>query len=260
MIQFPDINPIALQVGPISIYWYGIAYVVGILLGLSYAKYLSEKYNLEITPKLLDDYLVYLIIGVIGGGRIGYILIYNPAQYLANPLEILQIRSGGMSFHGGVIGVGILSYIFCRRNFIKFLSLIDVVSIVAPIAIFFGRIANFINGELYGRVTLVPWGVVFPGEIYSRHPSQIYEAFFEGIILLIIMYLSSRKIKQTGYNTGIFLVLYHVFRILCELFREPDIQLGFIISEISMGQLLSVPLLILGIYFIRRSQCQLNQK
>jgi len=260
MIQFPDINPIALQIGPIAIYWYGIAYVVGILLGLSYAKHLSGKYNLDITSKLLDDYLVYLIIGVIAGGRIGYIMIYDPVRYFSNPLEILQIRSGGMSFHGGVVGVGILSYIFCRRNSVKFLSLTDIVSIVAPIAIFFGRIANFINGELYGRVTVVPWGVVFPGEIYPRHPSQIYEAFFEGIILLIAMYLSSRKIKQKGYNTGIFLVLYHVFRICCELFREPDIQLGFIISKMSMGQLLSIPLLILGVYFIRRSQCQLNQK
>jgi phosphatidylglycerol:prolipoprotein diacylglycerol transferase len=260
MITFPDINPVAVQIGPIAIYWYGISYVVGILLGLSYAKHLSKKYSLDLTEKLLDDYLVYLIIGVILGGRIGYILLYDPIRYFTNPLEIFQIRSGGMSFHGGVLGVGVLSYVFCKRNNIRFLALTDVVSIVAPIAIFFGRIANFINGELYGKVTSEPWGVLFPGEVQGRHASQIYEAFFEGVILLIIMYLASKKTRQIGYNTGIFLIFYHIFRIFCELFREPDIQLGFIISEISMGQLLSMPFLILGLYFINRSQCQLNQK
>ena len=260
MIAFPDINPVAVQIGPISIYWYGIAYVVGILLGLSYAKQLSKKYSLDLTARLLDDYLIYLIIGVILGGRIGYILMYDPIRYFANPLEMLQIRSGGMSFHGGVLGVAALSYVFCKRNNIKFLALTDVISIVAPIAIFFGRIANFINGELYGRVTSEPWGVLFPNEIHARHPSQIYESFLEGVVLLIIMYSTTKKIRQIGYNTGIFLIFYHVFRIFCELFREPDIQLGFIISKVSMGQLLSIPFLILGLYFINRSQCQLNQK
>ena len=245
MIIFPDINPVALQIGPISVYWYGIAYVVGILSGLSYAKILSLKYSLYITPKLLDDYLVYLIIGIIIGGRVGYMMIYDPTRYI----EIFQIRNGGMSFHGGVIGVAFFNYIFCKRNNISFLSLTDIVSVVAPIAIFCGRIANFVNGELYGRVTLMPWGVVFPSDTtHARHPSQIYEAFFEGIILFAIMYFASKKIKQTGYNTGIFLIFYSIFRIFCELFREPDIHLGFIISEISMGQLLSIPFLILGLY------------
>ena len=203
MIAFPNLNPVALTIGPIAIYWYGIAYVVGILMGLSYAKRLSIKYSLEVTPKLLDDYLVYLIIGVILGGRIGYIMMYDPAKYV----EIFEIRNGGMSFHGGVIGVGLLSYLFCKRNKISFLSLTDIVSIVAPIAIFFGRIANFVNGELYGRITSMPWGIIFPNDIeHARHASQIYEAFFEGIILLIIMYFASKKVKQMGYNTGIFLV------------------------------------------------------
>ena len=255
MIVFPDINPVALQIGPIAIYWYGIAYAVGILLGLSYAKQLSIKYSLDLTTKLLDDYLVYLIIGVILGGRIGYILMYDPMRYFANPVEILQIRSGGMSFHGGILGVGLLSYAFCKRNKVNFLALTDVVSIVAPIAIFFGRIANFINGELYGKITSMPWGVIFPNDIHSRHPSQIYEAFLEGIILLIIMYFAGRKILQRGRSTGVFLIFYHVFRIFCELFREPDVQLGFVISKISMGQLLSMPFLILGLYL-----CQLNRK
>jgi len=252
---FPDINPVALHIGPITIYWYGIAYVVGILLGLSYAKKLSMKYSLDLTTKLLDDYLVYLIIGIILGGRIGYILIYDPMMYFADPVAMLRIRNGGMSFHGGVVGVGIVSYIFCKRNQINFLVLTDLVSIVAPIAIFCGRIANFINGELYGKITSMPWGVIFLNDIHPRHPSQIYEAFFEGIILLIIMYFASKKIKQKGYSTGIFLVFYHIFRIFCELYREPDVQLGFIVSKISMGQILSMPFLILGIYL-----CQLNRK
>jgi phosphatidylglycerol:prolipoprotein diacylglycerol transferase len=252
MIRFPDINPVAFQIGPIAFYWYGVAYVIGIMFGMSYAKYLSKKYNLNITCKLLDDYLVYLIIGVILGGRIGYIIIYDPSRYI----EIFVIRNGGMSFHGGVVGVGLLSYVFCQKNKISFISLTDIVSIVAPIAIFFGRIANFINGELYGRITSVPWGVVFPNDVqHTRHASQIYEAFFEGIVLLGIMYFTSSKIKQVGYSTGIFLVFYHIFRIFCEFFREPDIHIGFIISTISMGQLLSVPFLILGLYL-----CRLNQK
>ena len=256
MIAFPDISPVALQIGSVSIYWYGVAYVVGILLGLSYAKRLASAYSFDITPKLLDDYLVYSIIGVILGGRIGYIIMYDPIRYFLSPIEIFQIRSGGMSFHGGVVGVALLSYIFCRRNKINFLSLTDIVSSVAPIAIFFGRIANFVNGELYGRITSMPWGVVFPDDVqHARHPSQIYEAFFEGMILLIIMSFASNKIRQRGYNTGLFLVFYHVFRIFCEFFREPDMHLGFIISKISMGQLLSVPFLILGLYL-----CRLNQK
>jgi len=175
MIVFPDIDPIAFSFGPISVYWYGIAYTFGILLGLYYAKKLSKNYSLEITPKMLDDYLLYLVIGVIVGGRLGYVFMYDPIKYLMNPLEILQIRNGGMSFHGGLIGVGLVSYIFSIRYKISFLSLVDIVSIVTPIGIFFGRIANFINGELYGRITDLPWAIQFPMDIYhGRHPSQIY--------------------------------------------------------------------------------------
>jgi phosphatidylglycerol:prolipoprotein diacylglycerol transferase len=256
MIAFPDINPVALQIGPVSVYWYGIAYVVGILGGLFYAKRFSSTHSLDVTPKLLDDYLTYLIIGIILGGRVGYVLIYDPVRYFLNPIEIIQIRNGGMSFHGGVIGVSLLSYIFCRNNKINFLSLTDIISIVAPIAIFFGRAANFINGELYGKITSMPWGVIFLDDMHHvRHPSQIYEALLEGIILCIIMYYASQNIRQKGYNTGIFLVFYHIFRIFCEFFREPDIHLGFIISKISMGQLLSIPFLILGLYL-----CRLNPR
>ena len=248
------IDPVALQIGSISIYWYGIAYVVGILLGLSYAKFLSRKYSLVLTPKSLDDFLIYLVAGIILGGRLGYVLMYDYTRYFDNPLEILEIRNGGMSFHGAIIGVGLVSYLFCRKNTIQFLSLTDIISIVSPIGLFFGRIANFINGELHGRITDVPWSVD------SRHPSQIYEAVSEGLILFVIMYFASKRLKQTGYNTGIFLVFYHIFRIFCELFREPDVQLGFIVGKVSMGQLLSIPFLILGIYFIKRSQCLLSQK
>jgi len=252
MISFPIIDPVAFKIGAFEIYWYGIAYLCGIFFGLFYAKHLSKKYYLTITPQLLDDYLIYLIIGIIFGGRIGYIIMYNPQDYI----NILKIRDGGMSFHGGIIGVGLTSYLFCIRNKIKFLSLTDIVSIVAPIGIFFGRIANFINGELYGRTTQVSWGITFPNDpLNSRHPSQLYEAFSEGIMLLVIMYFASRKIKQTGCNTGIFLVSYSLFRMFCELFREPDIHIGFIISNISMGQLLSFPLLILGLFL-----CLLNRK
>lgn len=255
-----SIDPIALQIGPIAIYWYGISYAIGILLGIQYAVSISKKFSLNITPSQLESFLVYLIIGIILGGRLGYVIIYDPMQYVEHPLEIFKIRNGGMAFHGAVVGVALLTFLFCKKHKIRFLELTDIIAIVAPIGIGFGRIGNFINGELYGRITTMPWGVSFPSDPnHLRHPSQVYESFLEGLVLFIIMYWTSKKIKETGYNTGIFLVFYHLFRIICEFFREPDIQLGFLFAKVTMGQILSIPFLILGLYYIKGSQCQSRQ-
>jgi phosphatidylglycerol:prolipoprotein diacylglycerol transferase len=260
VVKFPDIDPVAVQLGPISIYWYGIAYVIGILCGLQYAKYLSKKHHCVFTETLLDSFVTYFIIGMILGGRLGYIVIYDLTRYIFNPMEILNIRNGGMSFHGAVIGIGAVTYIFCVKHKIKIFTLTDLISIVAPIGIFFGRIANFINAELYGRYTDFCLGIIFPTDKTGpRHPSQLYEAFFEGVVLFVIMYFASKKLRHIGYNTGVFLIFYSIFRIFCEFFRDPDSQLGFIIFKISMGQILSIPLLIIGVSLLIGAKCRLKR-
>jgi phosphatidylglycerol:prolipoprotein diacylglycerol transferase len=247
---YPEIDPVAIQLGPISVYWYGLSYAVGIIIGLWYAKRLINKHNLQLTERDLDNFSVSVILGMIFGGRLGYVLLYDFQKYLSNPQDILAIRDGGMSFHGAVIGIAISTLIFSWRNKIRLLLLTDLVTIVAPIGIFLGRIANFINCELYGRQTDFWTGVLFPFDSVPRHPSQLYEAFLEGVVLFFIMVLSSKKVHYEGFSTGVFLVFYSLFRIFCELFREPDAQIGFIIANVSMGQLLSIPLLLIGLMLI----------
>ncbi len=261
MITFPSIDPVAITIGPFSIYWYALSYIVGIFGGLFYAGKISEKYSLNITKKHLDTLFTYVVLGIIIGGRSGYVLIYDPLKYLENPSEIFQTYKGGMSFHGGFAGFILASYIFCRIHKIEYFKLMDLAAIVTPFAIFLGRVANFINGELYGRVTDVPWAMIFPdSDGLPRHPSQLYEASLEGVLLLLIMYFASKKLHKTGYNIGVFLIFYSSFRIFCEFFREPDIQIGFVVSGITMGQLLSIPTLILGTYFYLRSACRSVKK
>ncbi|MFY9589152.1 prolipoprotein diacylglyceryl transferase [Rickettsia endosymbiont of Halotydeus destructor] len=251
---FPNINPILFSIGPLAVSWYSLSYVMGILLGWWYAGKIIRKFDLIITKKNLDDFVTFAIIGIIIGGRLGYVLLYNPHKYLANPIEILKTYEGGMSFHGGTIGLVIAAYFFCKKYNISLLSLADIIATIAPIGLFFGRIANFINGELYGRVTNSSLGVIFPNsDLQPRHPSQLYEAFFEGFILFLILAYSVFKyktIKKQGLTFGIYLVVYSLFRIIIEIFREPDIQIGFIFDTLTMGQILSFPMLLLGIYLI----------
>jgi phosphatidylglycerol:prolipoprotein diacylglycerol transferase len=248
-IPFPDIDPVALQIGPLAIRWYSLAYLTGFLAGWRYALYLCGFQEGKKPNKTdIDDFLPWAVIGVILGGRLGYVLFYQSALYASNPLDAFKVWEGGMSFHGGALGVIAALLIYAWKHKIELLRLSDIVCAVVPIGLFFGRIANFINGELYGRPTDQPWGVVFPmGGEMPRHPSQLYEAVLEGLILFIILNVLARKKCEPGIVTGTFLAGYGGFRLFIEQFREPDAHLGFIVAEISMGQLLSVPMIALGV-------------
>ena len=248
-----NLNPIIFDFGILSLRWYSLAYILGIVFGWWYGKKIiffinnrnKKNYNLD----LFDDYITYIIISVIIGGRLGYVLFYNIEYFFSNPIEIFFIWNGGMSFHGGLLGVIIGTIIFSKENNFDKLVLLDVVSCVAPVGIFFGRLANFINAELYGKPTDVPWAVIFPlVDNQGRHPSQIYEALLEGALLFFILNLI---IKKTSYKKGIcaaiFLIFYSISRIISEFFREPDIQVGYIFNYISMGSLLSFFMFGLGI-------------
>lgn len=290
-MQFPNIDPVILPIGPFAISWYSLSYVAGVIIGwiiinkiidiqLSFPKNSPSK--LSLTKKNIEDYITWVIIGIIIGGRIGYVFFYNPEKYLNNPIEILKTYEGGMSFHGGITGFIIITYLFCKKHKIKFFELTDLCSIVAPIGLFFGRIANFINAELYGKVTTMPWGIIFPySDGLPRHPSQLYEAALEGLILFIIMFYSSYKFGILSKNyvsnnikinsktphplpntdgfkyspgrlSGIFLFFYANFRSVIEFFREPDITVGYIYHIFTMGQLLCLPMILLGLYLFMR--------
>ena len=254
-IDFPNIDPIAFSIGPFDIRWYALAYLTGFLGGWRYALYMAELNTPHRPNKTdIDDFLPWAVLGVILGGRIGYTLFYQFDYYASDPLAILKVWQGGMSFHGGVAGVIGSLLIFSLKRKINVLRLSDIVCTAAPIGIFLGRIANFINGELYGRVTDAPWGVVFPrGGSDPRHPSQIYEALGEGLILglLLLILLHQKRVREPpGILTGVFLAGYGLVRFMVEFVREPDAHLGFIIAHISMGQILSLPLILLGVSVI----------
>ena len=246
-----NFDPVAIQIFSVEIRWYSLAYIVGILLGWFFAKkfFISDP---KINEKF-DDYITYLILGVIIGGRLGYILFYNFNFYLYNPLDIFKVWQGGMSFHGGLLGIIIATIVFSKKNHQNLFSYLDIVSFVAPIGIFFGRIANFINSELYGIQTNVPWAVKFTqvDNLY-RHPSQLYEALLEGIILfLILLYFKNKDFAKTpGFISGLFLIFYSFFRFLIEFYRVPDEQLGYLMLNLTMGQLISLIFLIFGFYLI----------
>ena len=247
-----NLDPIIINFGFLEIRWYSLAYIFGIFLGFYYAKYLIKKfwYKENINVQVLDNFLIYLILGIILGGRLGYILFYNFNYYYQNPLEILFLWRGGMSFHGGVIGVLIASLIFAKKNNVKILVLTDIVVCATPIGIFLGRIANFINGELYGKKTFSDYGVIFPKiDIEPRHPSQLYEAILEGLILFFLLniILKFKKKLFNGELSCYFLIFYSIFRIISELFREPDKHIGYIIFNISLGTIISFSFLIFGI-------------
>jgi len=253
-IAFPTIDPILFELGPLAVRWYSLAYIAGLLLGWRYMVWMAAQAPASVSRDDVDDFLVWAILAVVLGGRIGYVLFYNFEYYSANPSQILQVWQGGMSFHGGLLGVALATFWFCRQRKIDALRFFDMVATAAPIGLLLGRIANFINAELYGRPTDVSWGVVFPGGgNVPRHPSQLYESALEGLVLLIILYLLFRneKIRQrTGVLAGVFLIGYGIARSIAELFREPDIQLGFLFGGTTMGQWLSAPMWIGGAWLI----------
>ena len=253
-----NFDPVAFQIFSIEIRWYSLAYIIGILLGWLYCKKKLIKDNN--VPNLFDDYITFLIIGMIIGGRLGYVLFYNFNYYLKNSFEIFAIWNGGMSFHGAVIGIIIASLFFSNKKKINNFTYLDLVSLSAPIGIFFGRIANFINSELYGRPTEVAWSVKFKlVDGINRHPSQLYEAFFEGVILFIILnYLYKRYYStKPGAISGLFLIFYSFFRFLIEFFRNPDSQIGYLTFNLTMGQLISIIFLIMvGILFFYKKNEQ----
>lgn len=255
-LAFPTIDPVAVEIGPVSIRWYALSYAVGLLLGWQYVRYLAGRCIAGLTRQNADDLLVFGTLGVLVGGRLGYVLFYQPSFYFENPQEIPLIWQGGMSFHGGALGVLIATILYCRVKRIGLLSVADAVCAQVPIGLFLGRIANFINGELFGRPSDLPWAMVFPaGGPEPRHPSQLYEAVLEGLILFVILAVavhSRRVVQRPGTVAGIFLAGYGVARIIVELFREPDAFLGFILPGLTMGQLLSLPMIVLGLFLILR--------
>jgi phosphatidylglycerol:prolipoprotein diacylglycerol transferase len=269
-LPFPDFDPVLVQIGPLAIRWYALAYIVGILGGWVYARRIIRAEGLwgskaPLTVVDFDDFILWVTLGIILGGRLGYVLFYNPAYFAANPAEIVQLWKGGMSFHGGFLGCVVAVMAFARWHGIPTLSLGDIVCGVAPIGLFLGRIANFVNAELWGRTTDAAWGVVFcneriqaanngvcPAGLLPRHPSQLYEATLEGIVLFIVLAIMMRMgaLKRPGTVLGAFCLGYGLARTICELFREPDAQLGFLWGGLTMGMLLSVPLMIAGVVLI----------
>jgi phosphatidylglycerol:prolipoprotein diacylglycerol transferase len=261
-IPYPTVDPVLIELGPFVIRWYALAYIAGLVIGWRWCLMLAKRPPLFVTAEAIDDFLVWATLGVVLGGRLGYVFFYKPDYYLANPLEALQVWHGGMSFHGGALGVVLAIVLFCRQRRINFLAFGDIIVCAAPIGLFFGRIANFINSELWGRVTDVPWAMVFPnGGPLPRHPSQLYEASLEGIVLFLVINGLERSTtirERPGALSGVFLIGYGVARIIAELFREPDAFLGFLAFGLTMGQILSLPFVLIGLVLLLRPQRRIN--
>jgi phosphatidylglycerol---prolipoprotein diacylglyceryl transferase len=255
VLPYPAINPVLVSIGPFAIRWYALAYIVGILAGWYYARAILSAPKLwggpaPITVVDFDDFIIWVTLGIILGGRIGYVLFYNFAHFAGHPLEVFELWNGGMSFHGGFLGCVVAVVAFAWLRGVPMLSLGDVTTAVAPIGLFLGRLANFINGELWGRPTDVPWAMIFPtGGPVPRHPSQLYEATLEGLGLLLFLGILVRlgALKRPGLVTAAFAIGYGIARIFCEFFREPDAQLGFLYGGLTMGMLLCVPLIAAGL-------------
>lgn len=263
-IPFPAIDPVALQLGPVAIRWYGLAYAAGLILGWLYIRRLLSDPTLwqsgkaPMEPDDVDELLIWVTAGVIIGGRLGHVLFYQSGYYLENPLEVFAIWKGGMAFHGGLLGTGLAMLLFARRRGMSVLPVMDVVSATVPIGLFFGRVANFINAEVVGSKTDVPWAMVFPGwGAEPRHPAMLYEAALEGVVLFFILRFVTHRLhglKSAGFTTGIFLLGYGVFRIFCELFKIIDYRLVHPDYLITKGMVYSLPMLVLGIWFVLRAR------
>lgn len=259
-LAFPQIDPVLLQIGPLAIRWYSLAYIVGILGGWWYVRRLLPRTERlvghpALSRKALEDVVVWIILGVVLGGRLGYVLFYQPAYYWEHPGQIFHVWEGGMSFHGGFLGVLVATWLFCKKHQFRFFRVIDLFACATPIGLLLGRLANFINGELYGRASDVPWAVMFPsGGMIPRHPSQLYEAALEGLVLFAVLaYFAwrTRALAMPRMMSGIFLMGYGLSRIIVEFFREPDEQLGFLFGGwMTMGMVLSLPMVALGLWLI----------
>ena len=266
-IPFPNIDPVALQLGPVAIKWYGLAYLAGLLLGWLYIRRLLSEPELwaggrpPFDVAKVDDLLLYITAGVVLGGRLGFVVFYEPSYYLANPGDIIAVWKGGMAFHGALVGCIIAIWVFARRNGVNPWSTGDLVTAAVPIGLFFGRIANFINGELFGRPTMLPWGMVFPEaalhhpdvEPTPRHPSQLYEAVLEGLALFLVLRLMTHyfgALKRPGLVSGVFLAGYALARSTSELFREPHFAHAFNIGPLTPGIVYSIPMLLLGLFIV----------
>ncbi len=249
MLVHPNFDPVAISLGPIAIRWYGLMYLVGFAISYGLGRLrIARAMAGRITVPALDDLLFFCVLGVVLGGRLGYVLFYKPAYYFSHPLEIFAVWQGGMSFHGGFLGVLLAIGWVARKHGLRWLELIDFFAPLAPLALAAGRIGNFINGELPGRVTEVPWGMLFRGAgPLPRHPSQLYQFALEGVLLFVILWIYSAKPRPTGAVSGAFLLGYGVFRFSVEYFREPDDFLGLLALNLSMGQWLSAPMIALGI-------------
>ncbi|MCD4514019.1 prolipoprotein diacylglyceryl transferase [Brucella pseudogrignonensis] len=263
-LAFPNIDPVIFSVGPLAVHWYGLGYVVGIMFAWWYGKKLLRNHRLwgnnqpPMQPEALDDFVIWAALGVVLGGRIGYVLFYNFSYYLSNPLAIPAVWDGGMSFHGGILGTTIAMIWFARSRGIKVWSMFDVIAAGVPVGLGVVRVANFINSELWGRVSDVPWAFYFPnGGPEPRHPSQLYEAFLEGFVLFFVLLLLvwvGKKLKAPGFIAGAFVLGYGLSRIIVEFFREPDAQLGYLFGGwLTMGMILSLPMVIIGLWAMWRA-------
>ncbi len=248
MIPFPNIDPVLISFGPLQIRWYGLMYILGFLSSFLIVRFqLARQKSPLLTKDQLLDLYFYLVLGLILGARVGYIFFYNFREYLQHPLEIVAVWHGGMSFHGGLLGVLVASWWYCRKNRISLMALGDLLIITAPIGLGLGRLANFINGELYGRITSVPWGMIFPqGGPLPRHPSQLYEALLEGGVLFLLLWIKKGPRAFPGALVARFFLFYGAFRILVEFFREPDVQVGYLFGLLTMGQILSILMILAG--------------
>ena len=254
MLSYPDIDPVIFSLGPLQVRWYGLMYVLGFLAAYLLVRYQARKFHWQQLEHHLDNLNLAIILGVILGGRLGYVLFYNPGYYLQHPLEVLATWEGGMSFHGGCIGVLLAGIVYCLRTGLDFWKAADLYVVTVPIGLGFGRIGNFINGELYGRTTELPWGVIFPGGgPFPRHPSQLYEALLEGVLLFVILWSVKGKPWKRGatwthgYLVALFLCCYGTFRFMVEFAREPDPQLGKVLIGMTMGQVLSLAMVFCGL-------------
>ncbi len=261
ILAYPAIDPVLVRLGPFPIRWYALAYIGGLVGGWAGARFLAARHRLwgtraHTTVLSIDDLVVYIAVGIIGGGRLGYVLFYNLPYYLAHPVEALFVWNGGMSFHGGLLGAALAMAVFARRAGVALDSVTDTVASVVPIGLFLGRVANFIKPELWGRPTDVAWAMVFPGsDGQPRHPSQLYEAALEGLALFLLLWLVIARggLRRDGLVTALFCIGYGVARIACEFFREPDRQLGYLFASATMGMLLSLPVIAVGLVLLVRA-------
>lgn len=254
-LSYPAIDPVIFSIGPFAARWYGVAYVLGFVIALLIVVRLNARWRLGMSEDDVFNMFIYGVLGLIIGARVGYMLFYGTRQLFSDPLSLFRITQGGMSFHGGLAGILIAGWLLSRRTGVPLLRLADMVAVGAPAGLFFGRIANFINGELWGRTTEVPWGMVFPGAgPLPRHPSQLYEAVLEGIVLLVVMLTLARRKRPDGEMLGWLLAIYGVFRFAVEFVREPDAHLGTLLGSLSMGQLLTLPVLVAGVWLLVRAR------